>query len=149
MMNEVTLEIARKALAGSERWARDIADFPCSIAVVDKAGIPVAVHRMDGAAMLTVEIAIGKAWSAVAMQLPTLLLARNTDPRNLGAKLGEHGLGMGGIAKGRLVSIAGGIPITSDEGEIIGAIGCSGVPQGLGDLSDTAVSQAGISALYD
>ena len=149
MMNEVTLEIARKALAGSERWARDVAGFPCSIAVVDKTGIPVAVHPMDGAAMLTVEIAIGKAWSAVAFQLPTLLLARSADPRNLGARLGEHGLGMGGIAKGRLVSVPGGIPITGDEGEIIGAIGCSGVPQGLGDLSDTAVSQAGISALYD
>lgn len=148
-MNEMTIEIAEKALAGAERWARDVAGFPCSIAVVDRAGIPVAVHRMDGAAMLTVEIAIGKAWSAVAMQLPTLLLARSADPRSLGSRLGEHGMGMAGIARGRLVSVPGGIPITGDEGEIIGAIGASGVPQGLGDLSDTAVSQAGISALYD
>ena len=148
-MHELTLEIAEKALAASERWARDIAGFPCSIAVVDQAGLPIAVHRMDGAAMLTTEIAIGKAWSAVAMQLPTLLLARSADPRSLGARLGEHGMGMSGIARGRLVSVPGGIPITNDDGVVIGAIGTSGVPQGLGDISDTAVSQAGISALYD
>ena len=148
-MKEVTLEIAEKVLSASERWARDVAGYPCSIAVVDKAGTVIAVHRMDGAAMLTTEIAIDKAWSTAAFKLPTLLLARLTDPRSLGERLGDHAAGIGGVAKGRLTSIAGGIPITDDEGEIIGAIGCSGVPAGGGDISDTAVSQAGLSALYD
>lgn len=54
-----------------------------------------------------------------------------------------------GRGKGRLCFIPGGIPITNDENEIIGGIGCSGVPAGAGDISDTTVSQAGITALYE
>ncbi len=37
-MKELTLEMALKMLEAAERWAREIAGFPCSIAVVDKSG---------------------------------------------------------------------------------------------------------------
>ena len=147
-MKEITLPMALKALEASERWSKDIAGLPCSVAVVDKAGAVIAVHRMDGAAMATTDIAIEKAWSAVAFKLPTLMLARMIDPRSVGERLGDHGLGLATKAKGRLTFIAGGIPVTDDD-EIIGGIGCSGVPAGVGDISDTSVSQAGWSALYD
>jgi len=49
MVKELTLELALKMLEAAERWARDIAGFPCSIAVVDQSGTILAVHRMDGA----------------------------------------------------------------------------------------------------
>jgi uncharacterized protein GlcG (DUF336 family) len=58
-------------------------------------------------------------------------------------------MGMIGRGRGRLCFIPGGIPITNEEGGIIGGIGCSGVPSGVGDISDTTVSQAGITALYE
>lgn len=148
-MKELTLEMAEKMLMASERWARDVASVPCSTAVVDKAGALIAVHRMDGAAMATTEIAIEKAWSAVAFKLPTLMMSRWLDPRNVGELLGDHALGMVGRGKGRLCFIPGGVPITGDNGEIIGGIGNSGIPTAVGDISDTSVSQAGISALYD
>ena len=57
-MKELTLEMAEKMLEAAERWARDVAGIPCSTAVVDKSGALIAVHRMDGAAMATTEIAI-------------------------------------------------------------------------------------------
>ena len=148
-MKKLTLEMAEKMLMASERWARDVAGVPCSTAVVDKAGALIAVHRMDGAAMATTEIAIEKAWSAVAFKLPTLMMSRWLDPRNVGELLGDHALGMVGRGKGHLCFIPGGIPITGDDGEIIGGIGNSGIPTAVGDISDTSVSQAGISALYD
>jgi uncharacterized protein GlcG (DUF336 family) len=148
-MKKLTLEMAEKMLVASERWARDVAGVPCSTAVVDKSGALIAVHRMDGAAMATTEIAIEKAWSAVAFKLPTLMMARWLDPRSVGELLGDHALGMVGRSKGRLCFIPGGIPVTDDDGEIIGGIGNSGVPTAVGDISDTSVSQAGISALYD
>lgn len=148
-MKELTLEMALKALEAAERWARDIAGYPSSIAVVDKAGAVIAVHRMDGAATATTDIAIEKAWSVVAFKMPTLMLARMIDPRFVGERLGDHGMGLITKAKGRLTFIAGSVPIISDDGEIIGAIGASGVPAGVGDISDTSVCQAGWSALYD
>jgi uncharacterized protein GlcG (DUF336 family) len=148
-MNELTLEMAEKMLEAAERWASAIAHTPCSTAVVDKAGALIAVHRMDGAAMATTEIAIEKAWSAVAFKIPTLMMSRWLDPRTVREPLGDHAFGMVGRGKGRLCFIPGGIPITSDDGEIIGGIGNSGIPSGVGDISDTSVSQAGISALYD
>lgn len=148
-MKEITLSMAEKALEASERWARDIAGFPCSIAVVDKAGAVIALHRMDGAAMATIDIAIEKAWSAVAFKIPTLMMSRWLDPRNVNELLGDHTLGMVGRGKGRLCFIPGGIPITGDDDEIIGGIGCSGVPSAVGDISDTSVSQAGWTSFYD
>ncbi|RLC69671.1 MAG: heme-binding protein [Chloroflexi bacterium] len=148
-MDNLTLEMALKMLEAAERWARDIARSPCSIAVVDKSGALIAVHRMDGAGMATTDIAIEKAWTAVAFKVPTLLGSRWLDPRNVGQLLGDHAFGMIGRGKGRLCFIPGGIPVTNEEGELIGAIGCSGVPSGVGDISDTSVSQAGITALYE
>lgn len=148
-MDNLSLEMALKMLEAAERWARDIARSPCSIAVVDKSGAILAVHRMDGAAMATTDIAIEKAWTAVAFKIPTLLGSRWLDPRNVGQLLGDHAFGMIGRGKGRLCFIPGGIPVTNEEGEVIGAIGCSGVPSGVGDISDTSVSQAGITALYE
>jgi uncharacterized protein GlcG (DUF336 family) len=148
-MKELTLEMAEKMLGAAERWARDVAGVPCSTAVVDKAGALIAAHRMDGAAMATTEIAIEKAWSTVAFKIPTLMMSRWLDPRSAGELLGDHAFGMVGRGKGRLCFIPGGIPVTGDDGEIIGGIGNSGIPSGVGDISDTSVSQAGISALYD
>jgi uncharacterized protein GlcG (DUF336 family) len=77
------------------------------------------------------------------------MLARFIDIRNIGEHLGDHTIGLLGKAKGRLTFVAGGVPITNENAEIIGAVGCSGVPPGLGTISDTSVSQAGVSALYD
>jgi len=148
-MKEMTLEMAKKALTASIRWARDIAGYPCSVAIVDKAGAVIAVERMDGAAQATTDIAIEKAWSVVAFKVPTLMLARMIDPRALGERLGDHGIGLLTKGKGRLTFIAGSVPVTGDDGEIIGAIGCSGVPAGVGEISDSSVCQAGWSTLYD
>ncbi len=148
-MKEITLEMAKKALKASRRWAKDIAGVPCSIAVVDRAGTVVAAERMDGAGAATIDIAIEKAWSVVSFKMPTLLLARMIDHRFHGQQLGDHGMGLLTKSKGRLTFIAGGIPVISEDADIIGAIGCSGVPAGVGDISDTSVAQAGVSALYD
>ncbi len=145
----LTLDMALKMIEASKRWAKDVAGFPCSIAVVDASGFVVAAHRMDGASPATMEIAIEKAWSAVMFGIPTLLMSRWIDPRNLGEHIGVHALGMVGRLKGRLCVIPGGIPIRNKDGKLLGAIGCSGVPRSFGDISDSTVSQAGISALYE
>jgi uncharacterized protein GlcG (DUF336 family) len=45
--------------------------------------------------------------------------------------------------------IPGGNPIRDEEMNVIGGIGCSGVPDGVGEISDTTVVQAGYAAIYE
>ena len=147
-MKQVTLEIAEKILEAAERWA-GLAGYPCSIAVVDGSGTVVAFRRMDGATPLTADIAINKAFSAVYTGGPTLRLARMIDHRTAGPILGSGGLGLLTQNKLRLIFIPGGIPIRDEQMNIIGGIGCSGIPQGVGEVSDTTVVQAGYAAVYE
>jgi len=150
-MKEVTLEMAERMMDAGIRWARDVGKGFASVAVVDKGGAIIAAERMDGAAPLSTEVAIEKAWSVASFKTPGIMLARLMDPRNAGSILGDHGLGLIGRGKGRLAPIPGSIAITGDGGamDVIGAIGCSGFPAGMGEVSDNTVCQAGIVALYD
>jgi uncharacterized protein GlcG (DUF336 family) len=150
-MEEITLEMARKILNASIRWARDVGKGFISVAVVNKGGAIIAVERMDGAAPLTAEVAIEKAWSVVSFKAPGIFLARLIDPRNAGSLMGDHGIGLIGRGKSRLASIPGSIAVTGKNGpmDMIGAVACSGFPSGIGEVSDTSACQAGIVALYD
>ena len=66
-----------------------------------------------------------------------------------GPIIGSGGLGLLTQAKLRLMFIPGGNPIRDEEMNVIGGIGCSGVPDGVGDISDTTVVQAGYTAIYE
>ena len=147
-MKEITLEMAEKMLEAAERWAT-LAGYPSSIAVVDKAGAVIAIHRMDGAGPMTTDISINKAFTAVYSGAPTLMLARAIDPRMMGETLGSGGLGLLTQAKLRLMFIPGGNPIRDGDMKVIGGIGCSGIPAGVGEISDTTAVQAGYAAIYE
>jgi uncharacterized protein GlcG (DUF336 family) len=152
--NEVTLEMSEKMFEAAERWA-SLAGFPCSIAVVDRTGAVLAFHAMDGTEPWSADIAINKAFSAVYTNNPTCEIARRVDPRNYteeereGILLEPYNVGLLTQARGRLIFIPGGDPIRDDDGNVIGAVGVSGFPDSVGEISDTTCTQAGISALYD
>jgi uncharacterized protein GlcG (DUF336 family) len=108
-IKEITLGMAEKMLDAALKWADEMTGFPCSVTVVDAAGAVIAVQRGDGAPPGTLDIAIEKAWSAVAMGMPTLMIARMTDPKAaMAVGLGMHGMGLNGRHKGRLCGIHGG-----------------------------------------
>lgn len=90
---------------------------PMVIAVVDESGVLKAFRRMDGAPLLSVEIAKDKAYTAVAFGIPThgwFDFIKN-DPPLL------HGI----VHTPRLVVFGGGYPVSVD-GQVIGGIGVSG-----------------------
>jgi uncharacterized protein GlcG (DUF336 family) len=150
-IDAVTLYLARKGLQAAERMAKEIIGWPCSIAVVDKAGAVIALHRMHGAPPATLDIAIEKAWTAATFLAPTLMLGRMTDPRTAVASLemlplGHHGMGLPFKHKGKLTTIMGGIPIRDKDMTVIGGVGTSGTPSA---NDDNTVSQACWSAMYD
>ena len=88
------------------------------IAIVDDGGVLKAFSRMDGAALLSVQVAQDKAYTAVGFGMPTHGwhdFIKDDPPLADGAPTGID----------RLVIFGGGYPITVD-GQVVGAIGVSG-----------------------
>jgi uncharacterized protein GlcG (DUF336 family) len=108
--------------------------IPMVIAVVDESGVLKAFRRMDGAPLLSVQIAQDKAYTAAAYAIPThgWFDFIKTDPPLL------HGI----VHTPRLVVFGGGFPVELD-GAVVGGIGVSG-----GHYSqDMEVAEAALAAL--
>ena len=89
-----------------------------SIAVVDAGDQLVAFERMDGADLVTVQLARDKAYSALMNRMPTRDLAPLVQP-------GAEFYGYDSLAGGRMVVFAGGMPLER-SGILVGAVGVSG-----------------------
>ncbi len=112
----ITLAAATKVLEAGVAHAQQIG-VPMVIAVVDESGVLKTFCRMDGAALLSVDLAKDKAYTAVAFGIPThewFEFIKN-DPPLL------HGI----TQTPRLVVFGGGYPIRHG-GEVVGGIGVSG-----------------------
>ena len=86
------------------------------IAVVNAEGNPVAVHCMDGAFLVSYEVAVKKAYTAVAVKMPTIELSKLVQP-------GGTFYGLQNLDK--IVTFGGGIPLTVG-GVIVGGLGVGG-----------------------
>jgi uncharacterized protein GlcG (DUF336 family) len=89
-----------------------------SIGVLDAGGNLKAFCRMDGAWLGSIDIALKKAKTAVLFEIETQAIwefCNSTGPAH-GMELTNDGL----------VSFAGGIPLKTDKGQLLGAIGVSG-----------------------
>ena len=129
----ITIEAAQRMIAAAEAKAIEM-KIPMCIAVVDCDGTLKAFSRMDGAALLSVQIAQDKAYTAISFGMAThewYDFVKDDDPL-------LHGI----IKTDRLIVFGGGYPIKADDA-IIGGIGVSG-----GHYShDMEVAQAGLAAL--
>ncbi|AEJ38845.1 protein of unknown function DUF336 [Sulfobacillus acidophilus TPY] len=134
-MYQLTAEAA-DLMIHSCRKAAEALGVAVNIAVVDDAGHLIAFFRMDGAPILSIEIAQNKAYTAVAFGKPTAewypMIA--DEPALL------HGI----VHTPRLVIFAGGIPVRIGTWTV-GAVGVSG---GTAD-QDAAIAEAGVRALQD
>lgn len=127
------LEKAKQAVAAAEAKAREIG-VPMVVAVVDQGGNLVAQHRMDGALLASISIALDKAYTAVALKMPTEQAAALAQP-------GQQLYGLNTTVGGRMVVFGGGLPIVED-GVVIGGFGVSG-----GSVAeDVTVAEAGMAA---
>lgn len=127
----ITLEQARKVLAAAEAESRKI-NVPSSVAILDSGGHLVLLQRMDGSQFAGAEVAVDKAFSAIAYKRP--------------GKAFEDRIAMGG-AEIRILRLRGASPIDGGEpividGKLVGSIGVSG---GTG-AQDGQIARAGVSA---
>ena len=130
----ISTEAAHEIIAAAEAKAAEIGT-PMVIAIVDDGGMLKTFSRMDGAALLSVQVAQDKAYTAVGFSMPTHGwhdFIKDDAPLADGAPTGID----------RLVIFGGGYPITVDD-QIVGAIGVSG-----GHYSqDQEVAEAGLGAI--
>jgi uncharacterized protein GlcG (DUF336 family) len=131
--SSITVEAAQRLVLAAEAKARAMGK-PMVIAVVDGDGTLKAFSRMDGAPLLSVQIAQDKAYTAISFGMAThdwFEFVKNDAPL-------LHGI----IKTDRLIVFGGGYPIQNEEG-MVGGIGVSG-----GHYSDDMeVAQAGLAAL--
>lgn len=127
------LERAKSILEAAESKAKEIG-VPVVMAVVDSGGNLVSLHRMDDSLLASIELAVNKAYTAVAIRKETGELAGLAAP-------GGPLYGLDANCGGKFVVFGGGIPLWHD-GKLAGAIGVSG---GAPD-EDMAVASAGVAA---
>jgi len=112
----ISLELARNMLEAAQEKAREFG-IPFSIAIVDSAGYLKAFAAMDGAPILSLEIAQNKAFTAAAYRRATHeWYDRIKD---------DPPLMTGIVHTPRLVVFGGGYPIRLND-QVIGGIGVSG-----------------------
>ncbi len=133
-VHKLTLDDARVMMAAAETKALDIG-VDMDIAVTDDSGSLLMFHRMDGARITSIDVAISKAFTAAGARRSTRAYGEISGP-------GGPAFGIHVSNQGRFMIVAGGLPVFVD-GQIVGGIGCSsGTPD-----QDEVVAQAGVDAL--
>jgi len=100
--------------------AREMQIKPLAVVVLDESGNLVAAQREDNASMFRFDIALGKAWGAVAM---------GSSSRALGKRAKDNPnffVALAATAKGKFLPQPGAVLIKNTQGEIVGAAGASG-----------------------
>src|SRR5688572_16629133 len=114
MTKSLTLDGARRVIAGAQAEARRLNAPGGVIAVVDNGGNLIALERLDGTFSAGANISIGKARTAVQFKRPTKVfedIIRN----------GRTPM----VALDDFTPLQGGVPVVAG-GEIVGAVGVSG-----------------------
>ncbi|NBD27798.1 GlcG/HbpS family heme-binding protein [Paenibacillus glycinis] len=127
---KLTLDIAKLLLNEAVRKSKELGIVE-NIAVVDDGGNLIAFERMDNGKIAGIAIAIDKAWTAIGLQTPTANLSATSVPNGP-----QYGLNT--TNNGRVVVLGGGIPLVTNGGHFVGAIGVSGSTS----ANDILVAQA-------
>ncbi len=118
----IQAEMLRRGLAGV-------------VAVADQHGELIALLRLNGAPLPSIQIATNKAYTAARERKPS---------REIGQAIRhpEKGFDIAYFGDPKMVGWGGGLPV-SVEGVVVGAVGVSGLPEAV----DMELAQLGIAAI--
>jgi glc operon protein GlcG len=90
---------------------------PVTVVTVDESGVVKALHRMDGAPLVSIQTAQSKAYAAAATGMPTddFYSAISADGAAVASFAGRPGLAL----------VGGGLPVLAN-GQVAGAVGVAG-----------------------
>jgi uncharacterized protein GlcG (DUF336 family) len=132
--HDIGLEQARACVDAAIEKSKEIG-ARMDIAVVDAGGNLKAFARMDGAWLGSIDIAIKKSRTARFFDMPTGAIGKLSQPGGALYNI-EH-------SNDGLISFPGGLPLTTSDGTVIGAIGVSGSTV----EDDHAVAEAGAGVI--
>jgi ATP:cob(I)alamin adenosyltransferase len=114
---DFSLPVIKKLAEAAEQKAADMG-VPIVFAAADQGGNLVLLHRMENSLLASIDIAINKAYTSVALKMPTDELYGMAAP-------GGSLYGITATNDSRIIAFGGGFPVFKD-GVAIGAIGVSG-----------------------
>jgi len=122
-MAEVTLEQSERIIDAILARGRELDCRPMSVVVTDTGARAKAFKKEDGSAMLRFEMAMGKAYAALALGRSSSLVRVRAEERPL---FMNYLLGASG---GQIFAEGGGMLIRDAQCEVIGAVGVTGDTQ--------------------
>ncbi len=131
-VNDLSHHDAQRVLAAAQAEL-DRTGRGAAVAVVDHHGELVAFVRTDGCRLPSISIAINKAFTAARQGMPS---------KSVGDASRTEGFPMTNFGDPRYVGWGGAIPLVVD-GEVVGAIGVSGLPE----ADDIAIAEAAAAEL--
>lgn len=105
------------------------------ITVADSHGELIALLRVDGAPFTSIQIASNKAYTAARERKPSHQIGQSSRDSQKGFDIAYYG-------DARIVGWGGGLPVELN-GQVIGAVGVSGLPE----MEDIELSQLGVDAI--
>ncbi|TKB18647.1 MAG: heme-binding protein [Mesorhizobium sp.] len=135
-MTAFKLVEANRIIEGVFLEASRVGLKPLSVAVLDTGGHVVAFQKQDGSSMLRFEIAVGKAYGALAVGFGSRWLEKAAVERP------HFVAGLNAVSGGKIVPVPGGVLVRNNAGDLLGAVGVTG------DTSDNdeTVAVFGIAA---
>ena len=119
-MSEVTLEQSERIIDAILVRGRELGCRPLSVAVTDPGAHVKVFKKEDGSAMMRFEMAMGKAFAALALRRSSSLVrVRNEEKPEFMRYLIE-------ASGGKIFPEGGGRLIRDEHGEVIGAVGVTG-----------------------
>lgn len=119
-MPRLTLKQANTIIEQALLKAREMKIKPLGVVVLDDSGNVVASQREDSASMFRFDIALGKAWGAVAMSCSSRALGKRAKDNP------SFFLSLAAAAKGKFLPQPGAALIRDAQGNVLGAAGASG-----------------------
>lgn len=132
----ITLDIAKELIAKVEAKAAEMG-VKAVVAVSNTAARPVAIECMDDSYIASYDVALNKAYTVVALKMPTIKLKELSQP-------GGSLYGIQFTNGGQIVIFGGGDPLIYNSC-LIGGLGVSGGTE----EQDTALSAYGAECLED
>ena len=137
----LTLSAATRIAEVTLAKGRELGLAPLTVVVLDQAAQPKALLREDGASLLRPEIAMGKAFGAMALGFGGRELARRA------AKMPGFMNAFSDLCGGRAVPVPGGVLVRDAAGTVLGAVGVSGDASDKDELCAVAgIEAAGLIA---
>jgi len=128
----MSLDAAKKAMTAAEAEATTN-KWPVAIAILDTTGSLVMLQKLDNTQTGSVEIAIGKARTALDFRRPS---------KAFQDVIAGGGAGLRLLSAHNVLALEGGVPVIVD-GKVVGAVGVSGVTS----EQDAQVAMAGAAAV--